>query len=432
MDFKPYPHQVEASKEVFSMLKSLGYCYLFGKPRSGKTLTAILTSEQSTSNLKVLVLTKKNAIDGWYKFINKNLKHSYKVINYEQLGSVVYYNQKDEKVTKSTIKKGDKVKTKIVLKENPKDYFLVIVDESHNYGVVGKPTSRYKVLKAFAKDLPHLHISGTPYIETANSMYHQMAISKYNPFSEFKTFYKFFAHYGIPKTKYIGTIQVNDYTHYKKELLGVIDSFTIRLGGLKNVEATDKVVYVQPDDRTVAIYNKLLRDKIAKVRSDNGTPMTIVCDTIMSLRMTLHQIEGGRFENAEGVLTIANNAKIRWIQDNIITKLVKGENLKIGIMSHFRAEQQMLKELLPMCEIYSSNAHAEGVDLSHLDYFIIYSQDYSGAKHIQRRDRIVNLEGSKTLEVIHLLVKGGISEQVYKVTSKKLNFNNKVFKKVRI
>ena len=104
-----------------------------------------------------------------------------------------------------------------------------------------------------------------------------------------------------------------------------------------------------------------------------------------------------------------------------------GDEEDIGIMCHFIGERKILAKEFKKAKIYSSNAHAEGVDLSHLRHFIIYSSDYSGAKFIQRRDRIINTNGSNTLIVNHLLVKGAISEQVYKRVSKKEDFNNSTY-----
>ena len=44
-----------------------------------------------------------------------------------------------------------------------------------------------------------------------------------------------------------------------------------------------------------------------------------------------------------------------------------------------------------------------------------------------RRDRIVNITGSNTTVVNHILVKGAISDQVYKKVSKKEDFNNSTY-----
>jgi len=102
------------------------------------------------------------------------------------------------------------------------------------------------------------------------------------------------------------------------------------------------------------------------------------------------------------------------------------------IMSHFVHQQEMLKKFFPNIEIASSNSKAEGVDYSWAENFIILSSDYSGAKFIQRRDRIVNIKGSNTTIVNHILVKNAISEQVYKKVSKKEDFNNSTYERESI
>jgi len=102
------------------------------------------------------------------------------------------------------------------------------------------------------------------------------------------------------------------------------------------------------------------------------------------------------------------------------------------IMSHFVWQQSMLKNFFPTIEIASSNSKAEGVDYSWATNFVIMSSDYSGSKFIQRRDRIINTNGSNTTVVNHILVKKAISEQVYKKVSKKEDFNNSTYERESI
>ena len=81
---QPFPHQIEKAEQLYALSSSLGYAYLAGMPRTGKTYTSILAVEQAKQSINVLVLTKKKAIDGWLKFTSlPNLKNNYKVINYE-------------------------------------------------------------------------------------------------------------------------------------------------------------------------------------------------------------------------------------------------------------------------------------------------------------------------------------------------------------
>lgn len=57
------PHQVEKSDEVVAAMLSHHLVCLWGEPRSGKTRTIIRACEKLPIE-GVLVLTKKNAIDG--------------------------------------------------------------------------------------------------------------------------------------------------------------------------------------------------------------------------------------------------------------------------------------------------------------------------------------------------------------------------------
>jgi hypothetical protein len=409
---EPRPHQIKFSQLVFEQLKKTGYAYLAGKPRSGKTYTSILAFELSTKMNRILVLTKKNAIDGWLKFIVNNslLKHTYHITNYEQ-----------------------------VHKLNPEDYDGVIIDESHNTGAFPKPSKRYLAIRKLCWNMPHIHLSGTAVVESPCSIYHQMFISKYTPFKH-KNFYRFHDEFGI---KYYIKAQGRDiaqYDRFKPELLDRINEFTIYMtqedaGISKELQAVDKVHYVELSESTKLLYNELQEHQIAKVQiamfpNTELVPAEcmedLVCDSVMKLRTSLHMIESGVIKVDDQYLMLGNTEKVDYIKETF------GDSEDIGIMCHFVGERKLLEKEFKHAKIYSSSSHAEGVDLSHLKSFIILSSDYSGAKFIQRRDRIINVNGSNTLEVHHILVKGAISEQVYKKVSKKEDFNNSTYTRTAI
>ena len=413
---KAFKHQIEKADACFELLKSLGYVYLAGKPRSGKTLTAILVAEKSTKVSRVLVLTKKAAISGWHKFIDDNelnLKHIYTVTNYEQVGSIK--------------------NSKIMLKLNPKDYDLVIIDESHNLGTLGKPSQRIKCIRALCYNLPHIHLSGTAIVESQNSIFHQMFISKYNPFP-YKNFYEFFRQYGKPYYIKAAGRDIQQYDKSLPSLMPIINEFTVYMtqedaGISKDVQAVDKVHYIELEPSTKLFYNGLQKDMIRYIAVDDPDKMkgnllkklTLVCDSTMKLRTSLHMLESGVAKIDDEYIELGNLEKISYIKKEF------GDAEDIGIMCHFVGERKLLSKHFKLAQIYSSTSHAEGVDLSHLRHFIILSSDYSGSKFIQRRDRIVNITGSNTTIVNHILVKGAISEQVYKRVSKKEDFNNSTY-----
>lgn len=425
---EPLPHQLYYANKVFPYLQELGYAYLSGKPRSGKTYTSILAMEKSTRISRVLVITKKNAIPGWMRFIEGNwlLKHRYLVINYEQVGSIKVVNNKEV----------------YQLKFNSELYHAAIIDESHNLGAFPKPSNRYKLIRRMCWNIPHLHLSGTAIIESMAGIYHQMAISKYTPFKH-KNFYDFHKEWGLPYHIKVAGREITQYDKVKPELLGEIDKFTVYMtqedaGISADLQATDQLHYIELNEATMALYNQLQADSIIKVMEGMllthilGTDIILhhgnnyvdlVCDTTMKLRVALHMLESGVAKVDDEYIDLGNNEKIDYILNTF------GDTEDTGIMCHFIGERQKLERRFKYAKIYSSSSHAEGVDLSHLKNFIILSSDYSGAKFVQRRERIININGSNTLVVHHILVKGAISDQVYKRVSKKEDFNNYTYEK---
>lgn len=409
---KPFTHQVDNANKCWDILKTTGYVYLAGKPRSGKTLTSILVAEKSSKISSVLVLTKKAAISGWEKFTNDSelsLQHKYTITNYEQ---------------------AHKLKSK--------DYQLVIIDESHNLGTLAKPSQRIKTIQKLCYQMPHIHLSGTAIVESPNSIYHQMTISKYTPFAH-RNFYDYFREFGKPYYIKAGGREITQYDKCDIDtLMPIINSFTVYMtqedaGIDKSLQAIDKCHYVQLCDDTRSLYNELQEHNIIDISTSFTVQgMTywkeyeLVCDSVMKLRVSLHMMESGVAKIDDEYIMLGNTEKIDYIKETF------GDVEDTGIMCHFVGEQLLLKKHFKNARLYSSSAHAEGVDLSHLKNFVILSSDYSGSKFIQRRDRIINVKGSNTTTVHHILVKGAISEQVYKRVSKKEDFNNSTYEEQKI
>jgi len=402
---KPLPYQVDNATRLYNIFKTRGYAYLQGQPRTGKTPTSLLTCEKIPNKPRVLIICPKQAKAGWSKFLEDKefstyLTKTYSLHHYEQIGKI-----RDNKIQLSL---------------NPTDYDLVLVDESHNFGALGVPSGRIKLLKALCRDLPHIHLSGTAIIESPCSIYSQMAISKFNPFP-FRDFYKFHAEYGILSKLRISGRLINQYHKYKKHLLPKIEEFSMYVTQEEigiTAKALDVLHYVSLQDSTKALYTKLKEEHMITLADGRE----LYADTTMKLRTTLHMIESGIVKLEEDYIELGNLEKINYIKDTF------GDKKGVGVMCHFIGERNLLKKHFKHIEIYSSTSHAEGVDLSHLEYFVILSSGYSGAKFVQRRDRIVNIKGSVSNEVHHILVKGSISEDIYNAVSKKRDFNNETFK----
>ena len=185
--------------------------------------------------------------------------------------------------------------------------------------------------------------------------------------------------------------------------------------GIK-LTVTDKLHYVELTPKTKEMYNEIMKHKMIELE-----PNPLICDSVMKERTSLHMVESGVVKVDDELVYLGNLEKIDYIKANFEDKETT------GIMAHFIGERELLKKHFKKAQIYSSTSHAEGVDLSHLDNFIIMSSGYSGAKFIQRRERISNINGSMSNVVHHILVKNAISDQVYKKVSKKLDFNNSTY-----
>lgn len=393
----PYEYQEELSDDAFAILRQNMIVYLAMEERTGKTLTAILTAEKANVQ-KVLVITKKKALDGWHDTLKAFAHHkNYTVVNYHQ----AY--------------------------KHAAKYDLIILDESHNYiSAYPKRGKIWKELKPILANTPIIYLSATPYAQGPQQLFNQFALSSWSPWLKHGTFYKWFALYGKPYTKEINGIKIPQYDRCHEQF--VIDSCshlfiskTRRELGFKH-EPTDQLHWVELGPTIRAVYNELLEHDIAE--SEVGT---IVCDTSPSLRTTLHQLEGGTVKIGDARFVLANSEKVDYILKHF------GDTEDVVIMYNYIAEKTKLEAAFKNARILQATSFAEGVDLHKHKHLIIYSQDFSTARHTQRRARQANKNRQAAITVHFLLVKQGLSEQVYKTVSvNKKNFVDSVFTRTKL
>ena len=420
----PMDYQVELAQQGFEILKKHAICYLAMEERTRKSLTSILIAEM-TDVSSVLIITKKKALDGWIDTLER-FSHfkDFAVINYH----------KASKVTKS--------------------YDLIIMDEAHNY-ISGYPkrSKMWLSIKKLTKKKPIIYISATPYAQTPALLFNQFALSNWSPWSTYPSYYRWYNTYGTGETKWIGGQQVRCYDKVLDEqVLSCVEHLFIvktraELGFEQEPE--DLLHYVELEDATKEIYNTLVKDRVVEA------PIELVADTVMALRFFLHQLEGGtiktvsinppeeaaelvqvrseRVKDEDGMVlgtryhyyyNLEDQSKINYIKENF------GDSKDIVIMYNYIAEGQKLRNAFKHAEVLQATSFAEGIDLSHVKHFVIYSQDFSTARHTQRRARQTGLDRKEPIIVHYLLVKGGISEQVYNtVTINKTNYVNSLYEK---
>lgn len=389
----PYPHQTEIARRGFEILSEYGIVYLSMEERTGKTLTSVLIAERSNISLDVLIVTKKNAIDGWKSVLSAyEHKQNYTIINYESLHKV------------------------------SQNFDLCICDEAHyRLSAYPKPSATQKLLKSlcFKNDAPVIYLSATPSAESYSQLFHQFALTPYSPWKQ-KTFYDWFRIYGIPQVEFIAGRAIKKYNMTKEELIRehtahlFISKSRAELGFKHS--PVDKLHYIELETRTKSLL-KLLKTK--KVIEEYG----YAAESVLKEITALHQIEGGTLKlNDTQSIVMGNTEKIDYI------KAVWGDLGSIAIMYNYIAEGELLREHFKNAKILSGISNAEGVDLSAYTHLIIYSMNFSASKFIQRRARQCNIEREDEILVHFIICKNCVSELVYNcIVRDKLNFTQSYY-----
>ena len=389
----PYDYQEELSNEALTIIRENGMVYLAMEERTGKTLTTILTAEKSTAE-RILVITKKKALTGWEETLaDFDHKKHYTVVNYHQ-----------------------------AYKYGLNKYDLVLMDESHNYiSAFPKPGKIWKELKEICQDIPIIYISATPHAQGPQMLFHQFALCSWNIWHRHSNFYKWFQMYGLPYNKVINGINIPQYDRCNSEMImqGIDHLFITKTRKELDFdhEPEDKVHWIELDKTTKAVYNILLSDEIIGLSVGE-----LVCDSKSKLRTSLHQLEGGTIKIDEGRHVLANKEKVDYILEHF------GDKPGLVIMYNFKAELIKLEQHFKEATILQATSYAEGVDLHKFSDLVIYSQDYSTARHTQRRARQCNKKRDTPITVHYLLVKKAISSQVYTTVSiNKRNYVDSVY-----
>lgn len=408
--WKARPHQLELAEQGLAILREYGIVYYAMEERTGKSITAIVTCENSKA-ARVLILTKLKAMDepgGWNDTLSKFMHlNSYTVANYHSAHKV----------------------------KGPFD--AVILDEPHAY-ISGYPKTSAIWAKVYklVYGLPIIYLSATPHAQGRQLLYHQFKLSKWSPWKQFKNFYEWFEKYAIRdkagnvKTKYIGPNRTAidyaavDNDKIAKDIDHLFITKTRKELGFEH-EPQDKLHYLELADATKAVYNTIMDDNVLNFTvARTGREYTLVCDSPIKLRWSLHMLEGGGLKIGDEYIELGNTEKVDYI------KRIWGDHEKLAIMYQYKVEKVKLERYFKKARLLQATSYAEGVDLSGYSDLIIYSQDFSTSKHTQRRARQANINRKEEIIVHYLLVKKAVSEQVYKTCSiNKKNFVDSVFEK---
>lgn len=406
----PEDFQIQGSEDAYNILATYGLCYIAWEERVGKTLTGILTAEKCTNVKRVLIVTKKSALEGWHFFLdNYKTTKEYTVINYQSVHKV----------------KGE--------------FDLIILDEAHKY-ISGYPKRSGiwdKCREKTAHFKPVIFMSATPYAQGSQLLFNQLTLSCYSSWHSYDSYYDWFRQYaqlddnGNFKTiRRSASVVAIDYTAVQhdriiEETKYLFMTRTREQSGFKH-EPKDVKHYIELSETTKAVYNELVKKKYLKFyHEDTDRELELVLDTPMKTRTSLHMLEGGVFKINDEPIILNNTEKVEYILDKW------GDSEDNVIMYNYIPEKLKLERYFKKTLIRQATKYAEGVDFSKKKNLIIYSQDFSTASYSQRRARQANIAREEPIKVHFLLTKKGVSDKVYTtVAENKKNYVDKVFDRI--
>lgn len=399
-------YQVDISSRASGCLQEHGIAYLAMQTRTGKTLTAFETIRKYGAR-NVLFVTKKKAI----KSVEGDYEH-YKpyfhcvVINYESVSKC----------------------------KGPFD--LVVCDEAHSLGAYPKPAKRVKDILRFTKDVPIIYLSATPTPESFSQIYHQLHVSSFSPFREYRSFYKWANVFVTKKTKYLYNRELVDYSNAKQD---EIEQFTKHLfftqtqvdsGFTETI--TEKIICCPMNEAQKMLIDKLVKDRIY----EGKTGAVVLADTAVKMQSKIHQLCSGTVKDEDGNGHIISLNKALAVRDQFAYK-------KIAIFYKFQAELEMLKQVFQNWtdspEMFQSSPHhivflgqfqsaREGIRLDTAEAIVFLNIDFSFLSYEQSKNRIVSKERTKEAVLYWVFSQGGIEEKIYKVVCKKKDFTLRHFK----
>ena len=405
MKFREY--QTTIIEKAKGVLEAHRFVYLSMEVRTGKTLTALGVADKlGITNL--LFVTKKKAI-GSIEADYKKLMPGYQitVINYESL----------HKVTGK--------------------FDLLVLDEAHTLGAYPKPSKRTKLVKEIIlRQNPFVILmSGTPTPESFSQIYHQVYACPKNPFSQYKSFYKFAKEYVNVVQKVINSFHINNYDDGKPVILDRMKpymiSYTQKEAGFKS-EIKEHVLKVEMSKLT---YNFVKEMREHGIITGKKTKEVILGDTGVKKMSKIHQLFSGTVKLENGKRMVTDLSKARFIR-------TKFKDMKVGIYYKFKAEYDALKQVYgdnltdDLQEFKATNKNIalqivsgrEGISLKEADCLVYYNIDFSALSYWQSRDRMTTKD-SKVSDVYWIFAERGIETKIYKTVTNKKDYTLRHFKK---
>mgnify|MGYP003633512938 FL=1 len=404
IEYRDYQKNI-ISKGV-SIIKANRFLYLAMEVRTGKTLTSLGICEKLDVK-KVLFITKKKAISSIkYDYQMLLPEFEMEIINYESLHKV-----------------------------RQTGWDVVICDEAHGMGAFPKPNGRAKKVKdiIFRSNPYVILLSGTPTPEGYSQMYHQVYFIPTNPFSQYRSFYKFSNDYVSVIKKKIGGMYINDYSKGSKKIIEHMSPYTINFSQKDAgfvVDTKEHVIEIDIEPSTFQLISKLKKDLVIE-----GDKEVILADTGVKLMIKTHQLCSGTIKFESGNSMVLDYSKALYIKERF-------KGMKIAIFYKFKEELNALKKVFgdDVCqdlECFDTTpknialqivSGREGISLRNAKALVYYNIDFSATSYWQSRDRMTTKDRLKN-NIYWIFSKYGIEKDIYKAVIKKKDYTLTHFKR---
>jgi hypothetical protein len=404
MELREY--QIKIGKLAFEKLEKYKFVYISAEVRCGKTLMA-LESARLFGAKKVLFVTKIRAFT--------SVKGDYDIFGFKEHFDLTITNAES-------------------LHKTLNDYDLIVSDEHHKYGSYPKPSKGQDVFKKKFYGKPVICLSGTPSPESYSQFYHQLNLTKYAPFSNYPTFYKWAKDFVDVRQMKLSHGTINDYSRADHDkIFRIIEpyfiTYTQKEAGFTTT-IDEEILEVEMDNKTYALIERLKRDLVIE-----GKDEVILADTAVKLIQKVHQMCSGTVRFESGNSLVFDYSKAVYIFERFANK-------KIVIFYKFKAELDALKSVFKenltteLSEFNSTNksialqiiSGREGINLSKAEAIVYYNIDFSAVSYWQSRDRLTTMDRTEN-KIYWIFAKAGIEQEIYKTVSDKKDFTLSIFKK---
>lgn len=412
--YKYEPYQIETRDKLIKIMMDHNVAYLNGWMRCRKTSIAISVAKWLHDNgkaTKVLILSTLSALNDIHKDINNylgNTNINFTVKNYESAHKVLGV------------------------------YDLIVFDECHILGYIGKTNKKITKQLKNIKSKYYLYMSGTIFLERFTTAYSLFPVC----FGHYKNFYAWAKEFVDIKKKYIGQMQVNNYDEIKdkKKLLEIIEPYMVavsqEMAGFHQ-KVVDKVHLLGS-----ANINKLCKIiKKYKIYHFKQYNYSLVADSISKEFSIIKQLQSGVVKINNSVYKTLDDYKLKYIIENF-----KGK--KICIFYNFISEYHLLNYGLTSAGYNITNdqilfnntdektvfiaqfqSKREGINLSSSNNIIFMSVPFSNRSYLQARERIMSRD-KKTDCTCHILCTYFDQKVYLHVRDFKGKFNAECYKKL--